>query len=971
MELHLQKVAAMKRGKIARWPHGKSSVFPLNMKGVPAMPATSKKKIVAKKPIAKKSVIKKAAKPAVSSTKVKKWVYLYVDKKEVATARKNAGGTTDGTRALLGGKGFGLADMASRGLPVPPGFTVTTEACNAYLAAGEKFPKGMWDQMLISLKAVEKSTGKKLGDPKNPLLVSCRSGAKFSMPGMMDTVLNIGLNDETAAGMVELTKNPRFVYDAYRRLVQMFSSVVLNVSKDDFEKVLESYRHKRNIANDAGLPVEDLKAITSEFKKIVRAKAGREFPADPIEQMKLATEAVFKSWNGKRAVDYRNAAKIAHNLGTAVNIVTMVFGNMGDDSGTGVLTTRNVTEGLNELEGDFLINAQGEDVVSGTRETMRIADMKQVMPKIYPQLDKICKLLEKSYRETQDIEFTIERGKLWMLQTRNAKRTAAAAIRIAVEQCEEKLISKTEAVWRVQPEHVDYFLHPQFDLTAKKMGDRLTTALGVSPGAAVGQITFDADTAEKWGKELKKPVIMVRPETTPNDVHGMLAAKGILTSRGGRTSHAALVARQFGIPAAVGASAIEVDMEKRQFSVGGRVLKEGDWVSLDGATGEVFAGQIKAVDPSLDNPYLLKLLGWADGIRKLGVWANADYPRDAQRARGFGAEGIGLCRTEHMFFEQNRLPTVQKMILSKTKEEQQVALDILLPFQRSDFDGLFRAMDKLPVTIRLIDPPMHEFLPSQDSLLVEVTELKCKGDNPALLAEKEKLLAAVEGMHEANPMLGLRGVRLGIHFPELTKMQVRAIFEAACQCAKDGIEVHPKIMIPLTAHINELNVQQAALEEVALKVMQEQNLKIDYQFGTMIEIPRAALTAGQIAEKAQFFSFGTNDLTQMTFGISRDDAEKGFLIEYIDKKILPENPFASIDEDGVGKLMEMAVQAGRATRKTLDVGICGEHGGDPKSIGLCHRIGLNYVSCSPFRVPVARLAAAHAAIAEHMGEKEK
>jgi pyruvate, orthophosphate dikinase len=915
----------------------------------------------------------KTAKPAAKAAKIKKWVYLYFDPKEVAAAEKYAGGTTDGTRALLGGKGFGLADMARRGLPVPPGFTVTTEACNAYLAAGEKLPKGLWDQALAALKKVEKESGKKFGDPKKPLLVSCRSGAKFSMPGMMDTVLNIGLNDETAKGMVELTQNPRFVYDAYRRLVQMFSSVVLGVSKEDFEKVLEAARHKCGVTNDAELPVEELQAITDEFKKIVIEKAGRPFPAEPLEQLKLATEAVFKSWNGKRAIDYRNHEKIAHNLGTAVNIVTMVFGNMGEDSGTGVLTTRNVTEGMNELEGDFLINAQGEDVVSGTRQAMRIGAMKEKMPKLFVQLQKNCALLEKSYREAQDIEFTVEKGKLWMLQTRNAKRSAVAAIRIAVEQAEAKLISKAEAVKRVSPDHVDYFLHPQYDAGDKKLaadrGDRIATALGVSPGAAVGQVTFDANTAEKWGKEEKKAVIMVRPETTPNDVHGMVAAKGILTSRGGRTSHAALVARQFGIPAVVGAATIEVDVEGRKFTVGGRVFTEGEWISVDGATGEVFAGQIKTVVPSLDNPYLLKLLSWADEIRRLGVWANADYPRDAERARKFGGEGIGLCRTEHMFFEQDRLPTVQKMILSKTKEEQQAALDVLLPFQRSDFDGLFRAMDGLPVTIRLIDPPMHEFLPSQEKLLVEVTELKCKGDNPELLAEKEKLLMAVEGMHESNPMLGLRGVRLGIHFPELTKMQVRAIFEAACQCTKDGVEVHPKVMIPLTAHINELKVQQAALEEVAKQVMAEQNLKIDYQFGTMIEIPRAALTAGEIAEMAQFFSFGTNDLTQMTFGISRDDAEKGFLIEYIDKKILPENPFASIDEFGVGKLMDMAVKAGRATRPSLDVGICGEHGGDPKSIDLCHRIGLNYVSCSPFRIPIARLAAAHAAIAEKEGKK--
>jgi pyruvate,orthophosphate dikinase len=792
---------------------------------------------------------------------------------------------------------------------------------------------------------------------------------------MMDTVLNIGLNDETAAGMVELTGDERFVYDAYRRLVQMYSSVVMDVDKDAFEKVLEDHRKKRGVSNDAELPVDDLKAITKEFKKIVVQKTGREFPDDPMEQLRLATEAVFRSWNGKRAIDYRNAAKIDHNLGTAVNICTMVFGNMGEGSGTGVLTTRNVSTGEKALDGDFLLNAQGEDVVSGTRQTMEIAEMQTVMPKMYDELEKYGKRLEKYYKETQDIEFTVERGKLWMLQTRNAKRTAQAAIRIAVDMAEEKLITKQEAVWRVQPEHVDFYLHPQFDGEEKKSatarGDRIAKGLNVSPGAAVGQITFDADTAEQWAKEMKRAVIMVRPETTPNDVHGMLASKGILTSRGGRTSHAALVARQFGIPAVVGVAAMEVEVEKRQCTVDGKVYHEGDWISLDGTTGEIFSGKIKTADPSFDEPYLLKLLSWADDIRRLGIWANADYPRDARRARNFGAEGIGLCRTEHMFFETERLPIVQKMILAKTEEERKAELDRILPFQRSDFDGLFRAMDGLPVTIRLIDPPMHEFLPSQTSLLQEVIELRIKGDNPALLQEKEKLLSAVESMHEANPMLGLRGVRLGIHIPALTRMQVRAIFEAACQCAKEGVDVHPKIMIPLTSHINELRIQQTALEDEGRKVMQEQGVNIDYQFGTMIEIPRAALTAGQIAEMAQFFSFGTNDLTQMTFGISRDDAEKGFLIEYIDKKILPENPFASIDEDGVGQLMDLAVRTGRATRKKLDVGICGEHGGDPKSIAFCHKINLNYVSCSPFRVPIARLAAAHAAVAEKQSKTKK
>jgi pyruvate,orthophosphate dikinase len=708
----------------------------------------------------------------------------------------------------------------------------------------------------------------------------------------------------------------------------------------------------------------------------------------------------------------------------------MVFGNMGQDSGTGVVTTRNVSTGENEIEGDYLTNAQGEDVVAGIRETKRIAALKEEMPKIYAQFEKICKKLEKHYREAQDVEFTIERSKLWILQTRDAKRTAQAAVRIAVELAAEKMITRAEAVQRVKPEHVDFFLHPQFDLKEKKAakahGNFLASGLNVSPGAASGILAFDADIAEQWGAKEKKAVIMVRPETKPDDVHGMLAAKGILTSRGGRTSHAALVARQFGKPAVVGVSAMEVDVENRLFKIGNRTFKEGEVVSIDGTTGEVFAGQLKTMIPDFNDPYLLKLLKWADELRELGVWANADYPRDAERARQYGAEGIGLCRTEHMFFETERLPIVQAMILAKTEEERDEALLKLLPFQREDFAGLFKAMDGLPVTIRLIDPPLHEFLPSHDELLKSVAEIEThiadlkdrmiavkerindsrqmltsvdairseQGSGMSALlpshatqakniekhenrlqgykneiarlsvdvAQKNKMLAAVEGMREQNPMLGLRGVRLGIHLPGLTNMQVRAIFEAACQCSKAGIKVYPKIMIPLTAHNNELKVEQTLLEEEAQKVMAEQGVRIKYQFGTMIEIPRAAVTAEQIAEYAQFFSFGTNDLTQTTFGISRDDAETGFLMEYLEKGILPENPFASIDEKGVGKLMEMGVTLGRQTRPELEVGICGEHGGDPKSIDFCHRTGLNYVSCSPFRVPVARLAAAHAAL---------
>ncbi|MFQ6057806.1 MAG: pyruvate, phosphate dikinase [Anaerolineae bacterium] len=894
----------------------------------------------------------------------KKWVYLF---EEVEEAEQYVGGEWEGVRALLGGKGANLAEMTRIGVPVPPGFTVTTEACNAYLEAGERFPPGMWEQELEALKEVEKQTGKKFGDPKNPLLVSCRSGAKFSMPGMMDTVLNIGLNDETAQGMIELTGDPRFVYDSYRRLVQMFGTVVMGVPDEPFEEVITEHRKKRGVETDAELTAEDWKEITQAFKRIIKEHTGREFPTDAYEQLRLATEAVFESWNGKRAVDYRNAAGIPHDLGTAVNIVTMVFGNMGWDSGTGVATTRNVSTGDKEIEGDYLLNAQGEDVVAGIRLTKPIQQLEEEMPRVYAEFEEICRRLERHYRDVQDVEFTIERGKLWMLQTRDSKRTAQAAVKIAVDMAEEGLISREEAVMRVTPEQVDFFLHPQFDIAAKKeakqAGDMLATGLNVSPGAAVGIVAFDADLAERWGKD-GKAVIMVRPETKPDDVHGMLAAQGILTSRGGRTSHAALVARQFGKPAVVGCAALDIDLERRQMTVNSRVIKEGDWVSIDGTVGEVFAGQIKTLVPDINDPYLLKLLSWADKFRRLGVWANADYPRDAQRARDYGAEGIGLCRTEHMFFEEERLPIVQQMILAKTAEEQQEALDKLLPFQRSDFEGLFRVMDGLPVIIRLIDPPLHEFLPSHDELLQEVIELRVRGDNPELLAEREKMLAAVASMREANPMLGLRGVRLGIHMPEVTTMQVRAIFEAACKVAREGVEVHPEVMIPLTSHVNELKEQQRELERVAREVMAEQGIEIDYKFGTMIEIPRAALTADEIAEVAQFFSFGTNDLTQTVFGISRDDAEAGFLLEYQEKRILSENPFASIDVDGVGKLMEMCVKLGRQTRPDLEIGICGEHGGDPASIEFCHKIGLNYVSCSPFRVPIARLAAAHAALNE-------
>jgi len=892
----------------------------------------------------------------------RKWVYGF---EEVDDAETHVGGSWDGVRGLLGGKGANLAEMTRIGVPVPPGFTVTTEACNAYLEAGAQFPAEMWEQALAALKQVEDKTGKAFGDASNPLLVSCRSGAKFSMPGMMDTVLNIGLNDEVVVGLVQLTGDERFAYDSYRRLLQMFGSVVLGLDGEPFEEVLSEYRKMRGVDNDAALPPEVLKEAVERFKNLAPG-----FPQEPVDQLRLATEAVFKSWNGKRAFDYRNAAHIRHDLGTAVNIQTMVFGNMGDDSATGVAMTRDATTGEDHIEGDFLINAQGEDVVAGTRPTKTMDDMAVEMPELYGQFREIAKNLERHYREMQDMEFTVERGKLWILQTRDGKRTAQAAVRIAVDLAEEGLITKETAVMKVTPDQVDFFLHPQFSVQAKKAavesGSQIATGLNVSPGAAVGVVAFDADLAEKWAKDDGKRVIMVRLETKPDDVHGMLAAQGILTKLGGRTSHAALVARQFGKPAVVGIAALDIDMANRQMTVDGRVIKEGDWISIDGTVGEVFTGALATVVPDLSDPWLEKLLEWADEFRTLGVWANADYPIDAERARQNGAEGIGLCRTEHMFFEADRLPVVQKMITTKSDVERRKALDILLPLQREDFAGLFRAMDGYPVIIRLIDPPLHEFLPAFEDLTSELADLRVKAaagqDVAGQLAETQEMLERVEALREANPMLGTRGVRLGIIMPDLTKMQVRAIMEAACAVANEGVDVHPEVMIPLTSHVNELRRQQTVVESEAKVVMEEQGIEIDYKFGTMIEIPRAALTAAEIAEYAQFFSFGTNDLTQTTFGISRDDAESGFLVDYLREGILPENPFASIDESGVGRLMQWAVQEGRATRPDLEIGICGEHGGDPKSIDLCHRLGIDYVSCSPFRVPIARLAAAHSAI---------
>ena len=913
---------------------------------------------------------------------VKKWVYLFT---EVEDAEKHVGGSWDAVRGLLGGKGANLFEMTRIGLPVPPGFTVTTEACNAYLAAGGQFPEGMWEQELAAMKATEAVTGKKFGDPANPLLVSCRSGAKFSMPGMMDTVLNIGLNDQTVEGMVALTANPRFAWDAYRRLVEGFGKVVLGIPDEAFEHALDEMKEKVGARLDTDLNTEHLKALTDEYKAIVKQHTGSDFPQDPYEQLRLATEAVFKSWNGKRAVDYRRHEGIPDTLGTAVNIVTMVFGNMGNDSGTGVAFTRNPSTGEKKVYGEYLINAQGEDVVAGIRTPQKVEVMAQELPDAYRQFMEICGILERHYRDMQDVEFTIERGKLWMLQTRNGKRTAAAAIKIAVDMANEGLITKQEAVMRVTPDNVNSLLHPQFDPDAKKKaaaeGRLLGKGVNASPGAAVGRAYFDADTAEEKAKE--GPVVMVRPFTKPDDVHGMIAAKGILTSEGGATSHAAVVARQFGKPCVVGAASIKIDMEARVMTSNGVTVKEGDWISVDGSTGEAFVGQIPTIAPKFEEQTdLITLLQWADEIaatpgmrqpgknnsstRGLQVWANADYPADARRARTFGARGIGLCRTEHMFFETERLPIVQRMILAKSSEERVAALNELLPYQRSDFDGLFEAMTGLPVIIRLIDPPLHEFMPDEEKLFEEIITMRVKGETEGL-AEKESLLAAIRSMHEANPMMGLRGIRLSIVMPEIVEMQVRAIFEAACDVKLRGFDPHVEVMIPLTGTVNELKVIQPKLERIAKAVMAEKGTVVDYKFGTMIEIPRAAVTAGEIAQLAEFFSFGTNDLTQMTFGYSRDDAERNFLLKYVEDGILPFNPFQTIDREGVGRLMDICVEEGRRTRPNLEVGICGEHGGDPSSIEWCHLIGNNYVSCSPFRVPVARLAAAQAAI-KHAGK---
>jgi len=912
----------------------------------------------------------------------KKWVYLSGSASEELAETLGHKPDLAEMKVVFGGKGAGLADMTGAGLPVPPSFTITTEACVEYMKTGE-FPPGMWEQTLEALKEIERRTGRRFGDPENPLLVSVRSGARVSMPGMMDTVLNLGLNDETRTSLAELTGNEWFSYDAYRRFITMFSDIVMGYSREHFERRLRELKDKEGVKSDAEVSLEGMKELVAEYRRMYREHFGEDFPADPYKQLEFSIQAVFDSWNGERAVAYREFNKIPHDWGTAVNVCTMVFGNMGERSGTGVAFTRDPATGERRLYGEYLENAQGEDVVAGIRTPLKIAQLQEVMPDIYEQFVGVTQQLERHYRNMQDVEFTVEQGKLWMLQTRTGKRTAAAAVKIAMDMVREGLLTREEAVMRVTPVEVDQLLHPFFDpkakLSAEERGDLLAEGLNASPGAGTGVAVFDAKRAIEMGKQ-GQTIILVRPETSPDDVPGMLVSKGVLTQHGGMTSHAAVVARGNNLPCVAGCENISVDVERNQFTVKatGRVVKEGDVISVDGGAGEVFWGEIHTLEVEYEKQTgLVELLGWADGMRTLGVRTNADLPRDARRARQFGAEGIGLCRTEHMFFDERARDAVVRMIMAETDEERQAALDEMLPFQEQDFEGVFEAMDGLPVIMRLIDPPMHEFLPNREGLIEDVTRLRCTDPGSPELPKKEKMLQVVNSMWEVNPMMGLRGCRAGIMYRGLTEMQTRAYFQAACRCAKRGIKVIPEVMIPLVGHVNELKLEREKLEAVAKQVMEEEGVEIKCMFGTMIEVPRAALTAGEIAQYADFFSFGTNDLTQMTFGYSRDDAEGKFLMRYVDGietgevdtegkkvlfKILEVNPFQTLDEAGVGRLVELCVKEGREANPDLEIGICGEHGGDPSSIDFCHRVGLNYVSCSPFRVPVARLAAAQATL---------
>lgn len=878
-------------------------------------------------------------------------------------------------RDLLGGKGANLAEMTNIGLPVPPGFTITTEVCTGYYDSGKQLPSGLLEEIKAAVADVEQQMGRTFGGAEKPLLVSVRSGAKFSMPGMMDTVLNLGLNPTTIEALIAETKNERFVWDSYRRFIMMFSDVAFGVSKHDFdEHIFGEYKKKVGAKVDLDLNGEQMKEVSELFLAHVKAKAGREFPTDPYEQLALSVEAVFRSWNNDRAIVYRRTEKIPDEIGTAVNVQSMVYGNAGDDCGTGVAFTRDPSTGEKLLFGEYLMNAQGEDVVAGVRTPVPISELDTQNPEVYAEFVRLANTLELHYKDMQDLEFTIEHNKLYMLQCRSGKRTGPAAVRLAVEMVHEGLITKEEAVQRVSGSHLDQLLHPRIDPASIATAKRLAKGLAASPGAAVGQAVFDANTAAALGKGGNgEKVILIRDETNPDDVHGMLAAQAVLTARGGKTSHAAVVARGFGIPCVAGAEALAVDVHHHQFSVDGVTVKEGDIVTVDGSTGEIFLGALPLIAPEVSGSFG-ELMSWADEFRTMGVRANADNPRDARQAIEFGAEGIGLCRTEHMFFEADRLPIVQEFILSKDPAVQQAALDKLQAVQQEDFEGIFEAMDGRPVTVRLIDPPLHEFLPKYDDLIRRETELKTRihfghTEDTEELEKVSKMLVSVEGMKEQNPMLGLRGVRLSIVRPGLVVMQTRAILQAAAKLTKEGKTVIPEIMIPLVSHVNELRAVQTLLEAEAKKIVEEQGVDIPYTFGTMIEIPRAALTAGEIAQYAQFFSFGTNDLTQTTFGYSRDDAEGKFLQTYVEQKILSRNPFETLDPIGVGRLMDIAVKEGRAAREKLKCGICGEHGGDPESIDFCQKVGLDYVSCSPFRVPIARLASAQAALRAGSGTK--
>jgi pyruvate,orthophosphate dikinase len=906
---------------------------------------------------------------------MKKYVYSF------------GGGTADGDGTMkdaLGGKGAGLAEMSRAGVPVPPGFTITTEVCNIYTQANNKIPKEIESDIQQALATLEGRMEQKLGDPKAPLLVSVRSGAKFSMPGMMDTVLNLGLNDKTVHALVEKSGSERFAYDCYRRFLQMFGNVVLEIPKEEFEHIFDGRKKKVKAKFDTDLNAEDLKAVIEDYKKLVQKKTGKPFPQDAVEQLTQARNAVFRSWMNARAITYRRMNKIPDDLGTAVNVQAMVFGNMGDTSATGVGFTRNPATGEKEFYGEFLINAQGEDVVSGVRTPLPISELATLMPEVYQQLREITTSLEQHYKDVQDFEFTIQENKLYMLQTRNGKRTGPAAVRIAVDMVHEGLITKKEGVLRVDPQQLDQLLHPVLDPQSRKTLQKLAVGLPASPGAAVGQVVFTADDAVIASKNA--PIILVRAETCPDDIHGMEVVKGIVTSRGGMTSHAAVVCRGMGIPCVAGAGSIDVDQHKKQLSVqaGGKtvVVKEGEWVSLDGSTGVVYAGQAKTLEADPTSGILAEFMKWADEFRgSFGVRANADIPRDAKVALKFGAEGIGLCRTEHMFFAPDRIEHMQAMILARDEKTRRKMLAKLLPMQRKDFAGLFTAMNGFPVVIRTIDPPLHEFLPKREDLLVDIAKLP-HADIKAKKAMSEKyampvgelkknlpeLLKRVEELHEFNPMLGHRGCRLGVSYPEITEMQARAIFEAAVQVAKKGVKVLPEVMIPLIGGVKELQNQKAIVVKVADEVLAKAGMKsLKYMVGTMIEIPRAALTADTVAEEAEFFSFGTNDLTQTTMGLSRDDYTH-FQKDYETAKIFKDDPFAVLDQEGVGKLIEMAVKLGRGKRPDLEIGICGEHGGEPSSVMFCYRVGMNYVSCSPYRVPIARLAAAQAAISTDRSE---